>query len=43
MASATLRNALNRLIRYNAVVYDVISYSLSSPILGCSRCPKPID
>ena len=29
MASATLRDALNRLIRYNAVVYDVISYSLA--------------
>jgi AraC-like DNA-binding protein len=28
MASATLRDALNRLIRYNSVVYDVISYSL---------------
>lgn len=28
MASATLREALNRLVRYNAVVYDVISYSL---------------
>lgn len=28
MASATLRQALNRLIRYNAVVYDMISYSL---------------
>ena len=27
MASATLRDALNRLIRYNSVVYDVISYS----------------
>ena len=29
MASATLRDALNRLIRYNSVVYDVISYSLA--------------
>ena len=29
MASATLRDALNRLVRYNPVVYDVISYSLA--------------
>jgi len=29
MASTTLRDALNRLVRYNAVVYDVISYSLA--------------
>lgn len=29
LASTTLRDALNRLIRYNAVVYDVISYSLA--------------
>lgn len=29
MASTTLRDALNRLVRYNNIVYDVISYSLS--------------
>ena len=29
MASSTLRDALNRLLRYNPVVYDVISYSLA--------------
>ena len=29
MASTTLRDALNRLVRYNAVVYDVISYSIA--------------
>ena len=29
MASTTLRDALNRLVRYNPVVYDVISYSLA--------------
>ena len=29
MASTTLREALNRLVRYHAVVYDVISYSLA--------------
>ena len=29
MASATLRDALKRLIRYNEVVYDVITYSLT--------------
>ena len=29
MASITLRDALNRLVRYNPVVYDVISYSLA--------------
>ena len=29
MASGTLRDALNRLVRYNAVVYDVISYTLT--------------
>jgi len=29
MASTTLRDALNRLVHYNAVVYDVISYSLA--------------
>ena len=28
MASTTLRDAMNRLVRYNPVVYDVISYSL---------------
>jgi AraC-like DNA-binding protein len=29
MASSTLRDALNRLVRYNPVVYDVIDYSLA--------------
>ena len=29
MASTTLRDALNRIVRYHAVVYDVISYSLA--------------
>jgi AraC-like DNA-binding protein len=29
MSSTTLREALNRVVRYNAVVYDVISYSLA--------------
>ena len=29
MASGTLRDALNRLVRFNPVVYDLISYSLA--------------
>jgi len=29
MSSTTLREAFNRVVRYNAVVYDVISYSLT--------------
>ena len=29
MSSTTLREALNRVVRYNAVVYDLISYSLT--------------
>lgn len=29
MASTTLREALNRVVRYNAVVYDMVSYSLT--------------
>lgn len=28
MASTTLRDALNRLVRYNALVYDMVSYSV---------------
>jgi AraC-like DNA-binding protein len=29
MASSTLRDALNRLVRFNPVVYDLVSYSLA--------------
>jgi AraC-like DNA-binding protein len=29
LASTTLRDALNRLVRYNPVVYDLVSYSLA--------------
>jgi len=47
MASATLRDALNRLVRYNPVVYNVISYSLiergGRVILSYNPVPDEID
>ena len=47
MASSTLREALNRLIRYNAVVYDVVRYSLAEhddrAILSYSARHKALD
>ena len=47
MASTTLRDALNRLVRYHAVVYDVISYSLAEQdgraILSCNPVHGKLD
>jgi AraC-like DNA-binding protein len=47
MASTTLRDALNRLVRYNPVVYDVVSYSLvergGREILSYNPVPDELD
>jgi AraC-like DNA-binding protein len=47
MASSTLRDGLNRLIRYNAIIYDVIGYSIverdDRAILSYSKQQDELD